>query len=313
MDKKSVKTIFFGTPEFAVPALKALIEGGYNVVAVVTQPEKPNGRKNQTSPSPIKKFAKENNLPVLEPSALKDSAFSEAFKNFNLDLCIVAAYGRIIPKQYMDLPRYGFINIHPSHLPQYRGPSPVQTAILDGQEQTGTSIMLIDDQVDHGPILNYKNYAIPDTYYYEEAKNDLAQISAGLLIDTLNDYLEGKITPQPQKHEEATYTKILERQDGKIDWNKSARDVYNQIRALNPEPGTWTTWNGKILNIKKASVLELEAMEQPGQIKKIDKNIVIATKKCYLLLQIIQLEGKRETDAQAFLNGHSDFIDSTLE
>jgi methionyl-tRNA formyltransferase len=266
-------------------------------------------------PSPIKKAALENNIPVFEPHNLKnDEEFFKQFKHLNPDLCIVAAYGRIIPSRYLELPKYGFLNIHPSLLPIYRGPSPVQSAIMNGDEETGVSIMKIDEQMDHGPILGITNYELRVTNYYKETENELAEEGAKLLLEVLPKYITGEIKPYDQDHAKATFTKMIVRHDGKIDWNKTAEEIYNQIRALNPEPGTWTTWNGKTLNIRSAEILNESAdeMEVPGTVKKINNFIAVATKKCYLILKQIQLEGGKEMDVKLFVNGHPDFLDSVL-
>ncbi|MBI2064606.1 MAG: methionyl-tRNA formyltransferase [Candidatus Yanofskybacteria bacterium] len=332
MPENHLKIVFFGTSDFAVPALKSLLNFGYPIMAVVTQPEKPAGRLRVTMPSPVKKLALENNIPTLEPHNLKnDEEFFKHFKHLNPDLCIVASYGKIIPSRYLEIPKYGFINIHPSLLPKYRGPSPIQTAILNGDTETGVSIMLIDEQMDHGPILGITNYELRITNYYKETEEELAKLGAELLIDTLPKYISGEIKPQEQNHSQATLTKMITREDGHIDWNRPAEEIYNQIRALNPEPGTWTllrqgsrlakAYGGarvggqsKTLNIKTAQTTDSDCGTKPhGLIEKLNNDIAVATKKCYLILKQIQLEGGKEMDAKSFVNGHPDFLSSILE
>ena len=325
-EPNNLKTVFFGTSEFAVPALKGLLNFGYNVLAVVTQPEKPVGRARVVMPSPIKKAAIENNIPVFEPHNLKkDEEFFEQFKNLNVDLCVVAAYGKIIPSRYLEIPKYGFLNIHPSLLPKYRGPSPIQTTIMNGDRETGVAIMKVDEEMDHGAILRITNYELRITDYYKKVEDDLSKLGAELLIDTLPKYISGEIKPQEQNHSRATFTKLLIREDGRIDWSKTAEEIYNQIRALNPEPGTWTTWPSfanalagkktKILNIHEVEPhkIEVRPQHQPGEVVRVDNEIAVATQKCYLILKQIQLEGGKEMDAKAFLNGHPDFLGSQLE
>ncbi len=311
----NLKIVFFGTSEFAVPALESLLNWGYAVAAVVTQPEKPVGRARVVVPSPIKKVALEHNIPVFEPHSLKkDEEFFKQFKHLKPDICIVAAYGKIIPRRYLEISKYGFINIHPSLLPKYRGPSPIQATIMSGSNETGVTIMKVDEEMDHGPIVAITNYQLPITKNYKEMEEDLAKISAELLIETLPKYIKGEIKPKEQDHGQATFTKLLTREDGRINWNKTAEEIYNQIRALNPEPGTWTTWQNKILNIKSAEVscLDVEHLNN-GKIMEINDSIAVATAKCYLVLKQIQLEGGKEMDAKAFLNGHPDFLGSRLE
>lgn len=315
--QKDLKIVFFGTSNFAVPALKSLINFGYNVVAVVTQPEKPVGRARVIMPSPIKKTGFEHHITVFEPHNLrKDEELFKEFEKLNPDVCIIAAYGKLIPFRHLDVPKYGFINIHPSLLPKYRGPSPIQTAIMNGDTETGVAIMKIDEEMDHGPILGITNYELRITDYYERTENDLAKLGAELLIDILPKYLNSEIKPKDQNHDQATFTKLLTREDGRIDWNRKAERIYNQVRALNPEPGTWTTWKGKILNIKIANILQgpsLSKEQRLGEVVKVNNIIAVATKKCYLILKQIQLEGGKEMDAGAFLNGHPDFLGSILE
>ncbi len=315
-----MKIVFFGTPEFAVPVLGALIAGGYEVLAVTTQPDKPVGRNRDISWPPTKLFADKNNISVLQPKSLKDDAFFNEFKNLNPDICIVAAYGKIIPERYLLVPRYGFLCVHPSLLPKYRGPSPIQGAILDGNTETGITIIIIDKDMDHGSILSTKKYALGKTMYLKEAEKNIWDLGTKLLIETLPKYISGEIKPQEQDHDQATFTKMLKREDGKINWCQSAEKIYNQIRALSEEPGTWTTWNNKILNIRQANHLEAQPLPEvkpqvakPGTIISIDGQVAVATDKCYLILKTVQLEGKKETDVKSFVNGYPDFINSKFE
>ncbi|MDO8496451.1 MAG: methionyl-tRNA formyltransferase [bacterium] len=312
---KSLKIMFFGTSYFAIPALKYLIQNGYDISAVVTQAEKPAGRLRVTMPSPIKKAALENDILVLEPHNLKnDEEFFKHFKHLNPDLCIVAAYGKIIPSRYLEIPEHGFLNIHPSLLPKYRGPSPVQAAIINGDTETGVSVMLVDEQMDHGSVLANTKYQIPDSKSFIEINNEIWEIGAKFLIQVLSEWIAGKITPIPQDENGATYCKLLTRHDSKINWDKNVKAIYNQIRALNPEPGTWTTWNSKILNIKTANPTTSQVVGlKPGIVSIVDSEIAVTTKTCYLILKQIQLEGGKEMDAQSFLNGHPDFLGSKLE
>lgn len=319
--KKALKIIYFGTSDFAVPALKSLINFGYQIEAVITQPEKPAGRLRITMPSPVKKVALEHKLKVFEPHNLKND--EDFFKNFHKlapDVCIVASYGKIIPSRYLEVPKYGFINIHPSPLPKYRGPSPIQTAILNGNTETGVAVMLMDEKVDNGPILGSIKYHLADDKGYKQTEKELAELGAELLIEILPKYISGEIKPQEQNHTEATFTKMLTREDSRIDWNKTAEQIHNQVRALNPEPVTWTLLsqgfggNNKVLNIKAAEVLcETPQDGKVGTITKVNGEIVVTTKKCYLILKQIQLEGGKEMDAKSFLNGHPDFLGSVLE
>jgi len=284
MINDKLNIVFFGTSEFAVPALEILIRENYNIVAVITAPDKPAGRKKTLSPSPVKLKAESLSLKVLQPATLKDEVIFENFKNLNPDLCVIAAYGKIIPKKFLDVPRHGFLNIHPSLLPKYRGPSPVQTAILDGATQTGVTIIVVDEEVDHGPILESRKWKVESGKRYKELEKELAELGAKLLIETLPKYVSGKVKPVPQDHSQATFTRMFTREDGRINWDNSPDKIYNQIRALNPEPGAWTVWKDKVLNIKKAKLIDEK-----------------------LKLEIVQMEGRKEVPFKEFLNGYPDF------
>lgn len=314
-----MRIIFFGTSEFAVPVLEALVKGNYEIAIVITQPDKPTGRKQALSPPPVKVFAKQNNIKILQPKTLKNDEIFEIFKLLNPDICVVTAYGKIIPKRFLELPNYGFINVHPSLLPKYRGPSPIQTAILNGETETGVTIMAVDEEIDHGPILASEKFKVGNEKFYPEIEKGLAKLGAELLIKTLPKYTNGDIKPTKQNHEQATFTKMLSRENGRIDWHQSAEKTYNQIRALNPEPGTWTTWNDKVVNIPNITMFNIvspqvgKSPELPGTVKKINENIVVATEKGYLALKIIQLEGNKRMPAKDFVNGHKNIINSVLK
>ncbi|MDP4001729.1 MAG: methionyl-tRNA formyltransferase [bacterium] len=302
-----MKIVFWGTSEFAVPALEALHGAGFDLV-VITMPDQPVGRKKILTPPPVKITAEKLGLKVLQPLKLKDDTFFEEFSALGgpasggkfqpPDFCVIAAYGKIIAERYINTPKYGFLNIHPSLLPKYRGPTPVQTAILNGDTETAVTIMQIDKDMDHGPIFIQNKYAIgPDDTFFE-LHDRLAQEGAKLLLEVIKNF--NTLTPQEQDHDQATFCKIFTREDAHIDWSRSQQEIYNQIRALNPEPGTWTTWpsstnapagkQDKILNIKKAALID-------GK----------------LSLITIQLEGKKETSMADFLSGHPEFDISQLK
>src|ERR1043166_228008 len=260
---KNLRIVFFGTPQFAVPALRALYAAGWPVAAVVTAPDKAVGRHAVLTPSPVKTVAQELLIPVHSPATLKDAEFFNTFSELRPDLCVVVAYGKLIPERYLQVPRLGFINIHPSILPAYRGPSPIQSAILDGCSSTGVSLMLLDNEMDHGPVLAQMPWTIPqgtDVVFCEE---ELARVGSDLLIQTLPGYTDGTVKPQPQDHAHATFTKKFERVDGKIDWSRPAVEIFNQVRALAANPGTWTTWQGKTLNIFYAHMIGQLVPAQP--------------------------------------------------
>lgn len=266
--------------------MKKLHEAGYDIAAMVTVPDKLVGRKKVLTAPPLKTAALELDIPVYQPVSLKkDEEFFETFRTLNPDLAVVAAYGKIIPERYLEIPKHGFLNIHPSLLPKYRGPTPVQSALLNGDKETGVTIMVLDKDMDHGPLLAQEKYDIWPKTTFPQLHDELAAIGADLLIKIIPGFINGEIRPKVQNHDQVTICKIYEREDGKIDWSKPVQEIYNQIRALNPEPGTWTTWQGKVLNIKKAAVASDGGLEP----------------------LIVQLEGGKEMSFPEFLRGHPDF------
>lgn len=291
MNKSSIKIIFLGTGDFAVPALEVLVNGGYDVVAVATTPDKPVGRKQILTPSPIKLKAQSLKLKVLQPEKLKESDTSyKALKLYSsmADVGMVAAYGKIIPAEIFNAPKHGTLNIHPSLLPKYRGPSPIQTAILNGDTETGVTIMQVDEEMDRGPILANSKFQILNSKFYQKLHDDLAKLGAELLVKILPDYLAGKIKLQPQDHSKATFTKKFTIEDGEIKPDDTAKSAYNKIRAFNPEPGTfvWFEKNGKKMRLK---ILDAEL-----------KNGCLEFKK-------VQPEGGKPMNIKEFLSGHPNF------
>ena len=278
---------FFGTSEFAVPALKALHSAGHQIT-VITVPDQPVGRKKVMTAPPVKLAALELDLPVHQPPSLKDDVFFETFKFLSPIFGVAVAYGNILPKRYLDIPQKGFLNIHPSLLPKYRGPTPIQTAIFNGDIETGITVMQLDAEVDHGPILLQLAMSIDPDETYPELHDRLANEGGQMLLTAIEN--RDTLESEEQEHHHATFTKIFTREDGRIDWSKPTQQIFNQIRALNPEPGTWTMWNDKILNIKKA---------------KLENGILQPV--------IVQLEGKNEASFKDFLSGYPDFKISDLK
>jgi methionyl-tRNA formyltransferase len=290
MTKSNPKIIFIGTSQFAVSVLEKLIKNKYNVSSVITAPDKPVGRKQEITPPPVKGIALKYNLPILQPE--KISNFKSQISNLKPNLIIVAAYSQIIPKNILDIPKFGCLNLHPSLLPKYRGPSPIQTAILNGDKITGITIMLMDEKIDHGPIISQKRIALILQENSQTLEKKLAQTTADFLIETLPQYLQGKIKPQVQDESKATYTKILTRQDGQIDWQKSAQEIARKVRAFYPWPGAWTEFNGQRVKILKAKAVDKQQKE------------TISTGKGFLSLEIVQPAGKKPMTGQEFFRGH---------
>lgn len=287
---KKTKTIFIGTSEFAIPILEKIIrEPQFDVCCVITAPDKPVGRKKEITPPPIKTAALKNNLPVLQPK--KISEIGGEILKLKPDLIITASYGQIIPKNILDIPQFGCINIHPSLLPKYRGPSPIQTVILNDDKHTGITIMLMNEKMDTGPIIAQKEIAVENNENYQDLEKRLSLESADFLLEILPQYIQGKIKPKTQNDTEASYTKILSRQDGQIDFKKSAQEIERMLLAFEPWPGVWTYFKKRRVKIIKA-----KAVQKPSE-------TTIETSKGYLSLEIVQPEGKKPMSAKEFFRG----------
>lgn len=311
--KKDVKVVFFGTPEFTLPTLKALYQEGYNIVLVITQPDKPVGRKQIITPSPVKVEAKKLKLKVIEDLKIETLRLrsGQGLKDLDPDVGIVVAYGKIIPKEILDLFPNGCLNIHPSLLPKYRGPSPIQAAILSGDKETGITIIELDEKMDHGPIIQKAKVKIQKSDTAETLHDRLAQEGAKLLIKTLPDYLFGKVRSEPQNDNQASYTQILKREDGKIDWKKSAKEIERQIRAYYPWPGSFTNFvtENRVFGSPKVKILSAQVADdlssaQPGLFNIKIGQLYIQCGKGSLLIKKLQPEGGKEMTGEEFIRGY---------
>ena len=306
-----MRIIFMGTPDFAVPALQQLWSSQHQLVAVYTSPDKPAGRGRELSPSPVKRVAIERGLEVRQVRSLKDENAVASLAQLQPDVIVVASYGLILPKKVLAIPPCGCINLHPSLLPRHRGPTPIPAAILAGDAETGASIMLMDEGIDTGPILSQQKVPIAPDDTAGSLTEKLAQLSARLLMETLPVWLSGSITPKPQREADATYTKLLDKADGEIDWRMPAVDIQRRVRAFHPWPGCYTRWRGKTLKVMAATPLPGKR-GTPGQTMPTEGGVGIQTGDGMLLLRQVQLEGKRPMDIAEFLRGQRDFIGSTL-
>ena len=330
MDKLSrVSLIFFGTSDFAVPALKKLAaDSNCEIAAVITQPDKPAGRKQTLAPSPVKLAAEQLGLKIFQPSKLDIGHWKLEIPE--VDLYIVASYGKIIPSEILNMPRLGALNIHPSLLPKYRGPSPIQTAILNGDKETAVTIMKLDEEMDHGPIIENRKWKIESGIKYKKLHDQLADMGAELLIKILPDYMAGKIKPVPQDHSKASFTKIITKDYARIDWQKSAEEIERMIRAYESWPVAWTTLDGKRLKIHEARVhnppparlaSESVAGRQPsltlregvpplkirggeGELLTLGKILLVKCGHEALEIITLQLEGAKKISAREFGNGY---------
>jgi len=314
----SLKIIFMGTPKFGAIILEKLADSRYKPILVVTETDKPVGRKKVLTPPPVKVVAEKYEIPVLQPEKIRNS--ESEIRNLEPDLIIVAAYGKILPEEILEIPKYGCLNVHPSLLPRWRGPSPVQFAILNGDTDSGVTIMKIAEKVDAGPVLIQRKLKLEGNETYDVLHDKLGEMGGDLLIEIIPEWITGKIDPQLQDESRTTYTRILKKEDGKIDWEKSAEEIERQIRAFNLWPGIFTFWekSGKLIRIKilKARVLN-RANSKTYPIGKTlvagQNELCVQTGKGFLIIERLQLEGKKETDSEDLLRGYSDFIGTILK
>lgn len=309
MNQLNRKIIFWGTPDFAVPSLNSLYQLGL-VKAVITQPDRPAGRGKKVLPSPVKSYALKNNLNILEPEVL-DNSFEQTIKKYLPATFVIVAYGKIIPQSVLDLSELIAINIHPSLLPQFRGPSPIQTAILRGLATTGVSLMQLDKKMDHGPILSQIEAKIETEEDYLTLESRLAQIGADLLTKNIEKYLAGQITPFPQDDTQATYCHLIKKSDGQIDFNKSAQEIHNQIRAYSFWPGAYTKLSNLSIKILKTKVIVKQL--SPGQISFDKKNIFVGTGSESIQILVLQPAGKKIMSAEEFIRGYSHYLKNNFQ
>jgi methionyl-tRNA formyltransferase len=302
--------VFCGTPSFAVPTLEKLVEAGHTVRLVVTQPDRPRGRGMELSVSPVKDAAIRLGIAVLQPAAIKDNAeFREQLAAIAPDAIIVVGYGRIIPQWMIDLPRLGNLNLHASLLPKYRGAAPIQWAIANAESVTGVTTMRIDAGLDTGDILMQREISIAAEDTAETLGPKLASIGANLMVETLRGLDAGQVRPTPQDHSQATLAPILKKEDGRMDFARSANDLVNRLRGFQPWPGAFTTFKGKTLQVHRAQPLRHAVKLELGQIAVEGTRLLIGCGKdkgtdTTLELIEIQLEGKRRMSAQEFINGY---------
>lgn len=311
-----LKIIFMGTPEFGAIILEELIKGGYPPVLVITAPDKPVGRKQIITPPPVKISAQKYNIPVLQPEKILN--LKSEILNLNPDLIIVAAYGQILPKEILEIPKYGCLNVHPSLLPRWRGASPIQYTILNGDKETGITIILMTEKVDKGDIIAISKFQITNPKITcPELLKELANLGAKLLVKTIPKLVKNEIKPKPQNGLKATYSKILKKKDGKIDWKKPAEYIERQIRTFYPWPGSFCFLDEKQIKILKADVLKQTKngpFGSPGKtfLAPNDK-IAVQTGKDFLVIEKLQFEGKKPMSSEEFLRGHLKFIGKILK
>ncbi len=295
-----------GTPAFAVPSLFALARA-HNIVAVVTQPDKPRGRGLDTVPSPVKELATSEGIPVLEPSRLRDESFMQKLKDLAPEVIVVVAYGKILPKQILELPPMGCVNLHASLLPKYRGAAPINWAIVNGEKETGNCTMLMDEGMDTGSALMCEKEPIGEEDTAEDLFKRLSVKGAELLSVTIDRLVEGRITPVPQDHSKATYAPMLKKEDGRIDWKKNAIGIKNHLRGLYPWPGAFTTWERGTLKVHGGRVADADSapVSGPGTIKGFTREgILVECGKGVFEITELQPENKKRMSAIDFIKGY---------
>jgi len=299
------RIVFMGTPQFSVPGLRALHQNGYEVAMVVTQPDRPQGRGRRVTPSPVKQAARDLGYPVIQPSSIKTPEFADQIKSLNPDFQVVIAYGKILPENVLALPRIGTINIHASLLPKLRGAAPIQWAVINGETQTGVCSMLMDKGMDTGDVLLTAKEAIEPDDTAGTLHDRLAVAGARVLIDTLKAYADNTIQPMPQDHDLATYAPMLTKDDGRIDWNKSAKTLENFIRGVTPWPGAFTFWGDKRLKIFSSTPVAADIPEPPGTVLAgFPDELRVATGEGALSIREIQGAAGKRLTIKEFLLGH---------
>jgi methionyl-tRNA formyltransferase len=310
------RIVFLGTPDFSVPSLEALVDKSFQVVAVYTQPDRRAGRGQQVTSSPVKQFALSRGLEVVQIEKFRVAGTIEALAAFSPDLIVVAAFGLLLPPSVLSVPKFGCINVHPSLLARHRGGSPIAGAILSGDKITGVTIMMMDAGMDTGPILNQTGVVVSDEDTTGSLGAKLAEVGARLLVETIPAWLEGRIKPQFQDDSQATYTRVIKKEDGEIDWRLSTKELWRRVRAFDPWPGSYTHWRGSRLKLIKVMPLYGEKSGEPGTLIALPTptpaTVGVQTGDGVLGLVRLQMEGKRELTAEEFVRGQRDFIGSRL-
>lgn len=301
-----MKIVFMGTPEFAVPGLEALIEN-FTVEAVLTQPDKARGRGKKITFSPIKEVAVKHNIEVLQPNSLrKEREVIDRIKEIEPDFIIVVAYGQILTKEVLDIPKYACINLHASLLPKFRGAAPINWAIINGEKKSGNTTMHMDVGLDTGDMLLKQEVEIKEDMTYGELHDILMENGAQLLVDTINGIVDETIKPEKQNHEESCYASKLDKKMACIDWNKSSKEIHDFVRGLNPWPVAYTYYGDKVMKIYETKSLDKDVTEEPGTITKVNaEGIEIACGTGALLINKIQFPGKKALEVKEYLKGNS--------
>ncbi|NSW82240.1 MAG: methionyl-tRNA formyltransferase [Syntrophothermus sp.] len=301
-----MRIVFMGTAEFAVPSLYRLIMAGHDVALVVTQPDRPRGRGKRVASSPVKLLAEEFGVRLFQPERIKDEESIKTIKSYDPDLIVVVAYGQILPSKLLYHPPFGCVNLHGSLLPRYRGAAPIQRAIMAGERVVGVTTMYMNESMDGGDIILQRSVEISDDATFGEVYQELSEIGGDLLLETVDQIGWGTAPRIPQDDSRATYAPVIRAEDEVIDWRREAREISNQIRALNPQPGASTTLDGVRLKFFRSRVLEDEADALPGQVVQVidEEGFIVQTGKGQLVILEVQREGKKRLPASEFIKGY---------
>lgn len=297
-----MRIVFMGTPEFAVPSLKILLENSYDIAAVVTAPDRPQGRGQKLDFSPVKKYSLEKKIRILQPEKLRDPEFVSTLRAISPDLIVVVAF-RILPSEVFKLPPLGTFNLHASLLPKYRGAAPINWAIINGEKETGVTTFFIEESVDTGNIILQARVPIGENETAGELHDKLAEIGAEIVLHTVRLIEMGKVQPKPQDNSMATPAPKIFKENCRIDWNKSATDIHNLVRGLSPSPGAFTYYDDKVLKIYRTLPHNQQSNQEPGTIVMAEKKLIVATISGDIEILELQLEGKRKLTAEEFLRG----------
>ena len=297
--------VYMGTPDFAVPALEKLIEAGHKITAVVTQPDRQRGRGKEVLYSPVKECALKYDIPVFQPVKIKSPEAVEQLRSYQADIFVAAAFGQILSKEILDMPRYGCVNIHASLLPKYRGAAPIQWAVINGEDKTGVTIMQMDEGLDTGDIIAQREVLIAQDETGESLFEKLSVLGADLLVETLDAIREDNVVRKKQDPALSSYARMLKKEDGRIDWSRTSKQIEQQIRGMNSWPSAYTIWNGKILKIWKAQWNQSVHAYAPGTLITVEKeSVMVACGEGMIKILELQLEGKKRMPVKDFLLGY---------
>ena len=309
-----MRVLFMGTPDIATGCLQKLIDEKYDIIGVVTQPDKPQNRGKKLGMPPVKELALKYDIPVYQPIKARDEEFVATLKELNPDIIVVVAFGQILPKSILDIPKFGCINVHVSLLPKYRGAAPINWVIINGEEKTGVSTMFMDEGLDTGDVILQSEFALDDEITAGELHDKMTVEGAKVLCETLDLIKEGKAPRTPQNHDEFTYAPIMDKNLGHVDFSKTAREVHNLVRGVNPWPSAYTMYMDKKMKVWKTKVLNEKSSKEPGTILKVDQEgIKVATKDNVILISEIQMPNKKRMEVKEFIKGNTLEVGSVLQ